>query len=88
MQVAGNVVSVPGKSAGQTLVEAVKTHHAFCVVMGSRGLGRVKRVLLGSVSDHVMHHADGPVIVVRPTHHNDDGGGDKVKDKDHSKRYH
>jgi len=35
------------------------------VVMGSRGLGRVRRSLLGSVSDSVVRHARCPVLVVR-----------------------
>lgn len=35
------------------------------LVIGSHGAGFVKRVLLGSVSHHVMHHAPCPVLVVR-----------------------
>ena len=34
------------------------------IVMGSRGRGRVTAALLGSVSNRVMHDADGPVIVI------------------------
>jgi nucleotide-binding universal stress UspA family protein len=35
------------------------------VVVGSRGLGDVQRLMLGSVSDYVVHHAAAPVLVVR-----------------------
>ena len=35
------------------------------VVIGSHGSGFLKRVLLGSVSHHVLHHASCPVLVVR-----------------------
>jgi nucleotide-binding universal stress UspA family protein len=35
------------------------------IVMGSRGLGGVRRALLGSVSDSVVRHAHCPVLVVR-----------------------
>lgn len=35
------------------------------VVMGSRGMGPVRRVLVGSVSEGVVHHAFCPVLVVR-----------------------
>jgi nucleotide-binding universal stress UspA family protein len=34
--------------------------------MGSRGLGGVRRALMGSVSDSVVRHAPCPVLVVRP----------------------
>jgi nucleotide-binding universal stress UspA family protein len=39
---------------------------ADMIVMGSRGLGGVRRVLMGSVSDSVVRHAHCPVLVVRP----------------------
>jgi nucleotide-binding universal stress UspA family protein len=38
---------------------------AGLVVMGSRGLGGIRRALMGSVSDSVVRHAHCPVLVVR-----------------------
>jgi nucleotide-binding universal stress UspA family protein len=35
------------------------------IVVGSHGSGFMKRVLLGSVSQHLLHHAPCPVFVVR-----------------------
>ncbi|MEO1132307.1 MAG: universal stress protein [Cyanobacteria bacterium J06639_1] len=35
------------------------------LAIGSRGLGTMERLLLGSVSDYVVHHAPCPVLVVR-----------------------
>jgi nucleotide-binding universal stress UspA family protein len=35
------------------------------LVLGSRGLGGVKRALMGSVSYSVVRHAHCPVLVVR-----------------------
>ena len=39
---------------------------AGLIVMGSRGLGGLRRALMGSVSDSVVRHAHCPVMVVRP----------------------
>jgi nucleotide-binding universal stress UspA family protein len=39
---------------------------ADLIVMGSRGLGGIRRALMGSVSDSVVRHAHCPVMVVRP----------------------
>jgi nucleotide-binding universal stress UspA family protein len=38
---------------------------AGLIVVGSRGLGGVRRALMGSVSDSVVRHAHCPVLVVR-----------------------
>ena len=38
---------------------------AGLIVMGSRGLGGVRRALMGSASDSVVRHAHCPVLVVR-----------------------
>jgi nucleotide-binding universal stress UspA family protein len=35
------------------------------IIMGSRGLGGVRRALMGSVSDSVVRHAHCPVLIVR-----------------------
>jgi nucleotide-binding universal stress UspA family protein len=39
---------------------------ADLIMMGSRGLGGIRRALMGSVSDSVVRHAHCPVLVVRP----------------------
>ena len=52
---------VPGGAAGG-LLDAAKD--ADLVVVGRRGLGGFGRMLLGSVSDRVVRHATGTVVVV------------------------
>jgi len=47
------------------IVDLAEELGAGLVVVGSRGLGGIKRALMGSVSDSVMRHAHCPVLVVR-----------------------
>ncbi len=51
------------------IVELAEELDAGLVVVGSRGLGGVRRTLLGSVSDSVVRHAHCPVLVVRGEEH-------------------
>lgn len=53
-------------SIGRTICEMVKEHHPMSIVMGQRGLNAVERVLYGSVSDHLLHHAHIPILVIPP----------------------
>ena len=49
----------------ETLLTYLETHPVDLLVVGSRGLTAGKRLLLGSVSDALVHHATCPVLVVR-----------------------
>lgn len=61
---------VPGP-ASQAIVDEAESWGADLIVMGSRGQGTWGRLLLGSVSSAVVHHAKCSVEIVRkpPTHH-------------------
>jgi len=52
---------------GPTLCYVAEETAADVLVVGSRGRGRLRRALLGSVSSHVIHHAPCPVVIVRAT---------------------
>lgn len=54
-------LAVCGSAAGAVIQAG---EHADLVVVGSRGLGASKRLLLGSVATQVMHHARFPVAIV------------------------
>lgn len=56
---------VLGSSVVPTLVH--ESGNKQMVVVGSRGTGALGRLLLGSVSTGLVHHARCPVAVIRPT---------------------
>ena len=51
----------------EELTGFVEENGCDMVIMGSRGLGTVKKTIMGSVSEHCMHQCHCPVIVVRET---------------------
>ena len=50
---------------GPAIVEAAIAEDADLVVVGTHGRSRVGRMVLGSVSDHVVRHAPCPILIVR-----------------------
>jgi nucleotide-binding universal stress UspA family protein len=51
--------------AAQRIMETAREVKCGLVLMGSRGKGGFKELLLGSVSHKVTNHADYPVLVVK-----------------------
>jgi len=54
---------VTGGAAAAAIIRAAEAHHADEIVIGSRGVGRV-RALVGSVAHDVLHRAHCPVTVI------------------------
>ena len=49
----------------KAIMQVVSKHQADLIVMGTKGLSAIARVLLGSVSTRVVQHASCAVLVVR-----------------------
>ncbi len=52
---------------GEEVLKVIRQHRAQLVVLGSRGLSRLKRFFLGSVSEWVLRDASCSVLLARPT---------------------
>jgi nucleotide-binding universal stress UspA family protein len=59
-----NALTVEGPAA-EAILRVAQAEHCDLIVMGSRGLGMMQGLLLGSVSYRVLHHAQIPVLTVR-----------------------
>jgi nucleotide-binding universal stress UspA family protein len=51
--------------ASDEVIELSEELEAGLLIVGSRGLGTVKRILMGSHSEEIVHHAHIPVLVIR-----------------------
>ncbi|HAC64709.1 MAG TPA: universal stress protein, partial [Cyanothece sp. UBA12306] len=56
------IAGTPGKSICKVAAE----WKADLIVVGHRGLSGLKELLLGSVSNYVLHHAPCSVLIVQP----------------------
>ena len=64
MQKSAKFVSKEG-DPGEAIVAVAEKEKAVLIVCGTRGMGKLRRTFLGSVSDYVVHHAHCPVLVCR-----------------------
>ena len=52
-------------SPAEAILDVANTRKVDLIVMGSRGLGRLRGLLIGSQSQKVVQHAPCPVLIVR-----------------------
>jgi len=62
---ANHEIELIGGPPAQALLDVARARHADAIVVGSRGLGRVKGAV-GSVSQRLLQLADVPVLVIPP----------------------
>jgi nucleotide-binding universal stress UspA family protein len=62
--VPGEEIIARGKPA-DVIIDTAEKVGADLIVMGSLGMSAIERVLIGSVSDKVVRHAQCPVLLVR-----------------------
>jgi nucleotide-binding universal stress UspA family protein len=58
-------ITVNQGDPARIIIELARTRSYDLIIMGTRGIGTFRELLLGSVSQKVMHHANCPVMVVR-----------------------
>lgn len=51
---------------GEVICKLAKDEGADIILIGSRGVGTLRRTFLGSVSDYCVHHTHIPVVVIPP----------------------
>lgn len=62
LKISGEVNILYG-DAGEEIVKRASEVDACLVVTGTRGLGVIRRTVLGSVSQYVLHHSNVPVAI-------------------------
>ncbi|XP_076447432.1 uncharacterized protein LOC143284549 [Babylonia areolata] len=60
-----HLVNTNHKDSWHSIIQHQEKVGAVMIVMGSRGQGAIRRTVMGSVSDSVVHHAKCPVLVCR-----------------------
>lgn len=64
MQVPGKLRTSAGKP-GEVICHLAEEENAAMIITGTRGMGKMRRTILGSVSDYLVNHAVCPVMVCR-----------------------
>jgi nucleotide-binding universal stress UspA family protein len=60
-----SMVQQNGQRIAQVILKFATEHGSSLIVLGTHGRSGIDRLLLGSIADGVIHHADVPVLLVR-----------------------
>lgn len=52
-------------SIAVTIINYAKSHDCDCIIMGTRGMGTLSSLVLGSISNKIIHLAKIPVMLVK-----------------------
>ena len=52
-------------NVGSTILDFCEREKYDVIIIGSRGMGKFKELVLGSVSNKVVHHSSCPVMIIR-----------------------
>ncbi|GFO20560.1 stress response protein nhax [Plakobranchus ocellatus] len=61
----GKVIAVSAKSPGDAILKTAEEEQCDLIVIGCRDRSTLRRTILGTVSDYIVHHSSVPVVVCR-----------------------
>ncbi|XP_060564889.1 universal stress protein Slr1101-like [Ruditapes philippinarum] len=50
---------------GESLIKAAEQQDVTLIIAGSRGHGTIRRTIMGSTGDYIVHHSHVPVLIVK-----------------------
>ncbi len=65
VKVKSEILIEPGESEVESVTKYAERNNADLIVIGTRGMSKFKRLLVGSVSTGVVNYAPCPVLIVR-----------------------
>ncbi|AIF42610.1 universal stress protein [Virgibacillus sp. SK37] len=59
------IVGDPNENPGKSICKFAEEQGIDLIIVGSRGLGNVKKIILGSVSNYVVQHSTSPILIMK-----------------------
>ena len=58
-------ILVKGNNVASIIIEYADQHDAEVIIMGSRGNGKIKTAIMGSVAHNVFHNTKKPMLIIK-----------------------